>query len=209
MTARGGGAFHDEPLGNQRAAVMKRILLCCIPVLVAAALPGTAAEPPAMDPPAPVVAKPEADPKAVALKVEQALKTAEGVPSTGITVTTHASVIVLNGKVASQAEMARAEAVAKSAAGDMRVSSQIEVVQPAVDGPSQQAAASLVKNVEDALKRDMATANLGVTVSIDDQQTIGLYGLVPSREARSAVERVAARVQGVRKIDSRLVVPGG
>jgi osmotically-inducible protein OsmY len=188
---------------------MKRILLCCIPVLAAAALPVITAEVPATDAPAAAAApRPEADPKVVATQVEQALKNAPGVPATGITVTTHASVIVLNGKVASEAEKARAESVAQAAAGEVRTSSQIEVMQP-VDGPSQQAAVSLVKNVEDALKRDMATANLGVTVSIDDQQTIGLYGLVPSREARSAVERVAARVQGVRKIDSRLVIPGG
>lgn len=185
---------------------MKRILLCCIPVLVAAALPVIAAESVPANPPAATAPQPEPDPKATALKVEQALRTA-GVPA-GITVTTHASTILLNGKVATEAEGARAESVAQAAAGGMRVSSQIEVVQTA-GSPAEQAAVSLVRDVEEALRRDMTTANLGVTVSIDDQQTIGLYGLVPSREARAAVERVAARVQGVKKIDSRLMIPGG
>ncbi len=187
---------------------MKRILLCCIPVLIAAVLPVIAAELLATDPPAAVTPQPEPDIKVAALKVEQALKNAAGLPAQGITVTTHASTILLNGKVATEADGARAESVAQTAAGKVRVSSQIEVAEPAAS-PAEQAAVSLVRNVEEALKRDMATANLGVTVSIDDQQTIGLYGLVPSREARSAVERVASRVQGVRKIESRLVIPGG
>ncbi len=187
---------------------MKRILLCCIPALAAVALPAITAEPAATEPPAAMAQPPEPDVKAVALKVEQALKNTGGLPASGITVTTHASTILLNGKVATEAEGARAESVAQAAAGKVRVSSQIEVTAAAAS-PAQQASLSLVKSVEDALKRDMATANLGVTVSIDEQQTIGLHGLVPSREARSAVERVASRVQGVRKIDSRLVVPGG
>jgi len=190
-----------------RAAIMKRILLCCIPALLAAALPVLTAEPPATDPPAAVAPQPEPDVKAVALKVEQALKATAGLPS-DITVTTHASTILLNGKVATEAEGARAESVAQGVAGKVRVTNQIEITSAAAS-PADQAALSLVKNVEDALKRDMATANLGVTVSIDDHQTIGLHGLVPSREARIAVERVTSRVQGVRKIDSRLVVPGG
>jgi osmotically-inducible protein OsmY len=206
MTALGGDAFHDGCLGVDEGGVMMRILLRFIPVLVAAALPVIGAEL-AVEPPAAELPQSEPDTRAIALKVEQALKGTAGLPAT-ITVTTHASTILLNGKVATEAEGARAESVAQAAAGKVRVSSQIEVTGPA-DSPADRAALSLVKDVEAALKRDTATANLGVTVSIDDQQTIGLHGLVPSREDRSAVERVAARVQGVRRIDSRLVIPGG
>jgi osmotically-inducible protein OsmY len=195
------------PSESTRAAFMKRILLLYSPVLVALSLPLIAAEPPATDPPVTVARQPEPDTRTTALKVEQALKAAAGMPAT-ITVTTHASTILLNGKVATEAEGARAESVAQAAAGRVRVSSQLEIAGVA-DTPADRAAVSLVKDVEAALQRDAATANLGVTVSIDDQQTIGLHGLVPSREDRSAVESVAARVQGVRRIDSRLVIPGG
>ena len=94
---------------------------------------------------------------------------------------------------------------AGKAAGGVRVSSHLKV-RPG--GQPVQQSVTLVREVEKALREDQRTANLGVVVSIDDGQVIGLHGLVPTRENRQAAEDVAARVTGVKRIRSNLLVPG-
>lgn len=153
-------------------------------------------------------AAPTKDPATAARQVEQALKHAEGVPSQGVAVSTHAETVLLTGAVRSEAEAARAKSVAEKAAEPLRVSSQLEVHADPRSTVRDEATAALVGKVEEALRRDLRTANLGVAVSVDEKQVIGLHGLVPNVASRTAAEDVAGRVMGVKQVRSHLVVPG-
>lgn len=148
------------------------------------------------------------EPAVAMADIKRALRTAEDVPAAAISVNVHADTVVLTGEVESELQAARALAVAQQQAGGVRVSSHVEV-RPGQQAIETRAAASaVVREVEQALRQDRRTANLGVAVTIDDEEVIGLHGLVPSRESRAAAEEVAARVDGVKRVSSRLVVPG-
>ncbi|MDQ2641748.1 MAG: BON domain-containing protein [Pseudomonadota bacterium] len=154
------------------------------------------------DAPLPAPAAPK-DPLLAAEQVKSALRGAAGVPGS-VVVSTHADTVVLTGLVDSELEVSRAMSVAELAAGGMRVSSQLEV------RPGGQAAqvTSRVREVEKALREDPRTAELGISVSIDEAQVIGLHGLVASAEKRRIAEQVAGSVPGVKRVSSHLVIPG-
>ncbi len=140
--------------------------------------------------------------------IQIALRDAPDVQSTGVSVAVHAETVVLSGDVASQEEAAQVLSLAQKHAGGVRISSHVEVRPESPQVRSTDVAASrLVRAVEQALRNDGRTANLGVAVSIDEKQVISLHGLVPSRETRAAAEEIAARVDGVQQVSSHLVVP--
>jgi osmotically-inducible protein OsmY len=157
-----------------------------------------------------VVAPP--GPEVAAAQVSRSLKETQGVPARGITVATHASTVVLTGEVDTEAQRVAVLSVAEKAAGGVRISSNITVKAPEDRSPKEQLAAQqsaqLIRDVEAALKSDTRTANLGIVVSSADAGTIVLQGLVPAREIRTAVQNVASKVQGVNRVDNRLLVPG-
>jgi osmotically-inducible protein OsmY len=187
---------------------MKALLLAALSITVTAQGVATAQEAAADATAAAPAATTPKDPKTAAREVEQALKRSEGVPKQGLAVSTHADTVILTGEVKTDAEAARAQSVAEIIAEPLRVSSQIQVRPDERSTAGQGATVKLVSDVEAALKRDQRTANLGVSVSIDDKQVIGLHGLVPSRASRTAAEDVAGRVAGVKQVRSHLVVPG-
>jgi len=150
---------------------------------------------------------PKVDPVAAKEHITRALRDSAEVAADAISVNVHADTVVLSGEVDTEAQAARALSLAQQHGDGVRVSSHIEV-QPVTATPARIAASTLVQDVEQALKQDQRTANLGVSVTVDDKQVIGLHGLVPSRESRAAAEEIAARVNGVQRINSRLVVPG-
>ncbi len=148
------------------------------------------------------------NPAKAASNVSEALKKERDIPAEGISVTTHADTVVVSGEVSSEAEAARVKAAAEAAAKGSRVSSRLEV-NPATETAVQTETARVVRSIEDALRGDARTANLGVTVSVDEKHVIGLHGLLPSRASRTAAESVATRAAGSRQVRSHLVVPGG
>lgn len=140
-------------------------------------------------------------------KVRQALRDTVGDPARGISVTVHGDTIILTGKADSEAQAATMRTVAQDAAGSARISDQIEV-QPAAENAEERRQTQLVRQVEAALRADPSTAELGVAVSIDDAGVIGLHGLVPSGDSRTAAERVASRVTGGQGLRNHLAIPG-
>lgn len=147
------------------------------------------------------------DPRTAVQDIQRALRMADDVPADAVSVAVHAETVVLSGEVGSAVQAARALSLAQQHAGDVKVSSHVEVKAPA-GVPAPTATPVLVREVERALKADHRTANLGVAVSIDADQVIGLHGLVPTRESRAAAEEIAARVDGVQGVSSRLMVAG-
>jgi osmotically-inducible protein OsmY len=186
-----------------------KVLFVAVGIVAAtgAGFTASAADDPAGESAATPQQAPPKDPLLAAEHVKGALREAAGLPAQGVIVSTHADTIILTGKVDSEAQGARALAIAETAAGGVRVSSQLEVPADAPRGAEQQSV-SLVQQVQKALRDDQRTANLGVSVSIDDSQVIGLHGLVPSAENRRVAEDVAGRVHGVKRVRSHLVVPG-
>lgn len=148
------------------------------------------------------------DPAATADKVSEALENEKDVAAADISVTTHADTIVLSGEVGSSIEAARAVAAAEAAADGARVSSHLDV-RPRPDSTvAAMTGARVVQVVQEALRADARTADLGVMVSVDDKQVIGLHGLVPTKAARTAAEGVATKVATPWRVRSHLVVPG-
>jgi osmotically-inducible protein OsmY len=186
-----------------------------IPLIAACALAGgqvfaqQAAGDPAM------VSTPEAapevkkNPAAAVQDIQMALRDAPDLHATAVSVAVHAETVVLSGDVASAEQAAQVLSLAQKHAGGVRISSHVEVrpESPQV-GTADVAASNMVREVEQALRNDRRTASLGVAVSIDDKQVVTLHGLVPSRESRAAAEEIAARVDGVQRVSSHLVVPG-
>lgn len=192
--------------------MMKTVRICLAAGVIGAFGQALAQEPAAgaaagQTAPAAVVEK--KDPARAVADIQRALRDEKEVPAGRISVAVHADTVVLSGEVDSESQAARAMSLAQQHAGDVRVSSHVEV-RPKTTGASEAeaAASALVREVESALKQDRRTASLGVAVSVDEQQVIGLHGLVPSRESRAAAEEVAAGVDGVRRVSSHLVVPG-
>jgi len=166
----------------------------------AAAEPSATLQPAQSDAPA----DPLNDPATAVSAVKRAL--ANERLSSEISVSSHASTVVLTGKVASEAESARVQSVAQKAAGGLRVSARLEVPETSSTA-ALPASAQLVRDVEAALRNDPRTADLGVTVSIDEQQTIGLHGLVPSSTASTTAQSVASKTRGVKKVSNHLQTP--
>jgi len=183
---------------------MKHILITCIPVLALAAAPcGAAGQPPS---PAEQAAAADPDMGAAVARVKQALQEMKDGAARQAAVSAHADTIIVTGTAGSDVDAQRISETAQRAAGTVRVSSQIEV-DAARQAAARQKSAALLREVEDALQRDGATAELRLLVTVDDQQKVLLFGPVPSREARAAAGRVAARVPGVTRVDNRLAVP--
>jgi osmotically-inducible protein OsmY len=155
--------------------------------------------------PAPTATSSE-DPAAAVKAVQLALSQA-GLASKDVSVASHASTVILTGSVSSEEQAAKIRAVAEKAAAGTRVSSRLEVPEAADDAPLSPSV-QLVRDVEAALKKDPRTANLGISVSIDEQQTIGLHGLVPSNANSAAAQTVATQTAGVKKVRNYLVTPG-
>lgn len=147
---------------------------------------------------------PEKDPAAAAAAVTRALRESREINASKISVATHASVVLLSGSVADEAAAARAKSIAEKAADGLEVSSSIEVATPSATKAGS-VSAQVVSDVQAALRRDTRTSKLQVAVSIDEDQTIELSGLVPSAADRTAAQNVAAQVKGVKRVQNGLV----
>lgn len=174
-------------------------LLVAIPVVAHAA----DATPSNSQAAAPAAAGRTPDVGEAAAKVQQALRES-GFPAQDIVVSTHAETVLLTGHADSKADAARAVSAAEAAAGGTRVANQIEVREPA----SRQGATARLPAIEAALKQDSQTAELGILLSVDGNQVIGLHGLVPSAQSRAAAEQVARRAAETHRVRNYLVLPG-
>lgn len=158
-------------------------------------------------PSVPAQAAPSKQPDAAARDIQQALQAADGLAPGTVSAAVHAETVILSGDVRDEAQAALALQVAQQHAGGVRVASHVEIERDA-PAPARLAKVRLVGDVEKALQADQRTASLGVSVSIDESQVIGLHGLVPTADARRAAEEVAGKVTGVTRVSSHLVIPG-
>jgi len=140
-------------------------------------------------------------------RVNAALKASPAV-SDEVKVARHASSLVLSGEVDSEVARAEAEKVAGAAAEGVRVTSHVTVREDAgTAATATPPAVETTRQIEQALRADPRTANLGVTVSMDEQRVIGLHGLVPTQSNRWEAELVARAAAGKLALRNHLQVP--
>jgi hyperosmotically inducible protein len=115
-------------------------------------------------------------------------------------------VVTLKGDVASDAEKAQAEAIAKAAAPRDVIANEIRVLPAGMEGRAEDVADDLDAGIESNLDAEFTKADVrGVKHSVETQ-VVTLTGDVSSQEDRSRIEKIAARVPNVKQVVNKLEV---
>lgn len=146
------------------------------------------------------------DVEAAEARVNAALAAHPGA-GTEVRVARHASSLVLSGEVGNEVARAEAEKVAGEAAGEVRITSHLKVREDARAAGGTPTPVELTRQIEQALRANPRTANLDVTVSVDEQRVIGLHGFVPSQSSRWDAELVARGTAGRLAVRNHLRIP--
>ncbi len=133
--------------------------------------------------------------------VENAFVRDQAVPFDRIDATTSDGIVTVEGKVGSVLAKRRAARLARTIKGVRGVVNRLEV-KPAEDAT----AAELRERVEAALLTDPAADSYEIGVRTTDNGRVTLSGTVESWQERDLVERVAAGVKGVTRIDNAVTV---
>ncbi|MFN8060210.1 MAG: BON domain-containing protein [Vicinamibacterales bacterium] len=142
----------------------------------------------------------------ITMKTKIALMTSEGVSATGLNVDTHAGVVTLHGKVASDPEKKKAEAVAKTIDGVKDVKNLLQVVPPSAERMTDVRDDDLKKHVEGALEANRALAASGISVASVNNGVVLLTGKADSLEVHLRAIEATYAVKGVRRVSSDVVV---
>ena len=115
-------------------------------------------------------------------------------------------VVTLKGEVASDAQKAQAEAIAKAAAPRDVIANEIRVLPAGMEGPADDIADDLDAGIENNLDAAFTKADVrGVKHSVETQ-IVTLTGEVASQDDRSRVEKLAAGVPNVKQVVNKLEV---
>ena len=115
-------------------------------------------------------------------------------------------VVKLSGEVASDAEKAQAEAIAKAAAPRDVIANEIRVLPAGMEGRADDIADDLDTGIERNLDAEFTKAEIrGVRHSVETQ-VVTLTGDVTSQEDRTRVEKIAAGVPNVKQVVNKLEV---
>ena len=116
-------------------------------------------------------------------------------------------VVTLGGHVASEADKAQAEAIAKSIAPGQVVAVQIAVVPPGIESEAKAVNADLDKGIEKNLDAALILAKLdkGITYEVTNH-VVKLKGSVNSEATRAQVAAVAAKVPNVEQVVNELQI---
>ena len=144
----------------------------------------------------------------VTMKTKIALMTTEGVSTTDLNVDTVKGVVTLHGKVATDAEKAKAENVTRGIEGAKDVKNLLQVV-PSAQRAVVERSDDLVKTgVEAAFKANRRVADSGINVASVNRGVVLLSGKTKSLQAYLESVEVASAVRGVRRVSTEVeVVP--
>jgi hyperosmotically inducible periplasmic protein len=144
----------------------------------------------------------------VTMKTKIALMTTEGVVTTGLHVDTVKGVVTLHGKVATEAEKAKAETVARGIEGAKDVKNLLQVVPSAQRAVVERSDDLIKTSVEAAFKANQRVAASGIKVASVNKGVVLLSGKTKSLEAYLESVEVANAVRGVRRVSTEVeVVP--
>lgn len=140
-------------------------------------------------------------------KTKMALMTSEDAPATDVNVDTVDGVVTLHGKVATAAQKAKAEQVAKGIEGVRQVRNLLQVVPVASQDETAVADEQIRDRVVEAMKAAPQLDGSDIAVQSVNKGVVLLAGKAESyNDALSAVS-TAARVPGVRRVASEIESP--
>jgi hyperosmotically inducible protein len=144
----------------------------------------------------------------VTMKTKIALMTTEGVSTTDLNVDTVKGIVTLHGKVATEAEKAKAENVARGIEGAKEVKNLLQVVPSAQRAVVERSDDLIKTSVEAAFKANHRVAASGIKVASVNKGVVLLSGKTKSLEAYLESVEVANAVRGVRRVSTEVeVVP--
>ena len=144
----------------------------------------------------------------VTIKTKIALMTTEGVSTKDLNVDTVNGVVTLHGKVATEAEKAKAENVARGIEGAKQVKNLLQVVPSAQRAVVDRSDDLIKKGVEAAFNANRRVNTSGIKVASVNQGVVLLSGKTKSLEAYLESVEVANAVRGVRRVSTEVeVVP--
>ena len=118
-------------------------------------------------------------------------------------------VVTLSGHVASDADKAQAESIAKSWAAGQVVSDQIAVLPPGVEHDAKAINSDVDKGIEQNLDAALIQDRLQKKVKYEvKNKVVTLTGSVESQAARSRAQEVAASVPNVQQVVNELQIKG-
>lgn len=118
-------------------------------------------------------------------------------------------VVTLSGHVASDADKAQAESIAKSMAAGQVVADQIAVLPPGVEHDAKAINSDVDKGIEQNLDAALIQDRLQKKVKYEvKNKVVTLTGSVESQAARSRAQEVAASVPNVQQVVNELQIKG-
>jgi hyperosmotically inducible periplasmic protein len=139
------------------------------------------------------------------LKTKLALLADERVSSSGVHVTTHQGVIVLDGTVDSEDARRAAEEIAANIEGSDRVENRLVVVAKTGQKLVARKDDQIVKDVDGLIKKNADLKKADIEIRADNG-IVTLTGEAPSLETSVHASEVASRVPGVRAVHNKLIV---
>ena len=144
----------------------------------------------------------------VTMKTKIALMTTDGVSTTDLNVDTVKGVVTLHGKVATEAEKAKAETVARGIEGAKDVKNLLQVVPSAQRAVVERSDDLIKTSIEAAFKANRRVATSGINVASVNKGVVLLSGKTKSLQAYLESVEVASAVRGVRRVSTEVeVVP--
>ena len=140
------------------------------------------------------------------MKTKVALMTADGVNTHDLNVDTVNGVVTLHGKVATQAEKAKAEDVARGIDGVKQVKNLLQVLPTSQRAVVQRSDDEIKKSVEAAFKANRRVNDSGIKVSSVNNGVVLLGGKTKSMAAHLESVQVANAVRGVRRVSTEVEV---
>jgi hyperosmotically inducible protein len=145
----------------------------------------------------------------VTMKTKVSLMTTEGVSTSDLNVDTVNGVVTLHGKVASEAQKAKAGDVARRIDGVKEVKNLLQVVPKSERAVVERSDDQIKAGVEAAFKANRRVNDSGIKVASVNKGVVLLSGKTKSWEAHLESVQVADAVRGVRRVSTEVeVVPG-
>jgi hyperosmotically inducible periplasmic protein len=142
----------------------------------------------------------------ITMKTKIALMTADELSTMDLNVDSVKGVVTLHGKVATEAEKAKAEQVALKVGGVHAVKNLLQVVPNAQRKTVERADADIKESVEAAFKANRRIVDSGIKVASVNKGVVLLSGKTKSLEAHYESVQVAHAVRGVRRVSSEVEV---
>lgn len=143
----------------------------------------------------------------ITTKAQIALLTTSDLGATGINVDTVDGKVTLHGSVATQAEKARAETVAKSIKGVQSVNNLLQVVPAKSEDRVEAKDDQIESRVEQALENDQRLKGSSIDVASVNNGVVLLRGKADSMSDHLEALNVAGKVPGVRRVESEVEAP--